>query len=195
MDKIDRAERAFQNHRMVTVEASTRVESRMIPAGLVVVQAGQERAALLIHLLEPESQDGLCTWNFFDEGLEEGADFPVVRLLEPVALLTASVRPLPEDQTTHQRITFETLYESDDRPNLSGSPNAGQTWLDDGVHYLETRDGVLLKIEATTGRAEPFFDSSKLADALAALPTIERRAARSMAKRRRLSMNPARTAA
>jgi hypothetical protein len=33
-----------------------------------------------VHLLEPECEDGLVAWNFFDDVLEEGVDFPVVRV-------------------------------------------------------------------------------------------------------------------
>jgi len=31
-------------------------------------------------LLEPESEDGLVTWNFFDAELRRGAEFPVTRI-------------------------------------------------------------------------------------------------------------------
>jgi hypothetical protein len=33
-----------------------------------------------VYLLEPQSADGLATWNFFDRALEVGAPFPVHRV-------------------------------------------------------------------------------------------------------------------
>jgi hypothetical protein len=40
---------------------------------------------LAMYLLEPESDDGLVTWNFFDRSLTPGAEFPVLRLAEPLS--------------------------------------------------------------------------------------------------------------
>jgi hypothetical protein len=41
--------------------------------------------------LEPESEDGLCAWNFFDTGLKQGDDYPVLRLPVAAALATRRV--------------------------------------------------------------------------------------------------------
>jgi hypothetical protein len=41
-----------------------------------------------VYLLEPLSDDGLVTWNFFDNDLKPGAAYPVMRLIDdprPVA--------------------------------------------------------------------------------------------------------------
>ena len=38
------------------------------------------------YLLEPESDDGLTTWNFLDTGLAVGRTHPVRRLLAPVRI-------------------------------------------------------------------------------------------------------------
>jgi hypothetical protein len=35
-----------------------------------------------VYLLEPESEDGLVTWNFFDTSLRKGEKFPVRRVLD-----------------------------------------------------------------------------------------------------------------
>jgi hypothetical protein len=45
---------------------------------------------LAVILLEPQCEDGLTTWNFFDAGLMEGGDFPVLRLPSAASL---PVRP------------------------------------------------------------------------------------------------------
>ena len=41
-------------------------------------------AVLALYLLEPESDDGLVTWNLFDPALRVGAGYPVVRVLQPI---------------------------------------------------------------------------------------------------------------
>ncbi len=83
------------------------------------------------------------------------------------------------EHAAKNRITFETLLRGP-RPDLSGSPISAR-WLDD-EHWLEDRDGRLLKVDARSGMAEPFHDPEALAKALAALPTIDEDAARSLAR-------------
>ncbi len=70
-------------------------------------------------------------------------------------------------------INFETLY-GGSQPNFRGTPVAGLTWLDDGLHYLQRKEGGLHKVDALSGRSSPFFDPKKLAEGLARLPTIGR---------------------
>jgi dipeptidyl-peptidase 4 len=80
INKVTRATRAFQGHELVTVEAKVRTEKHTLPEGSVVIRTDQPLGTLAAFLLEPESEDGLCTWNFFDAGLKEGSDYPVLRL-------------------------------------------------------------------------------------------------------------------
>jgi hypothetical protein len=51
-----------------------------VKAGTLVVRCDQYLGTLAAYLLEPEAEDGLCAWNFFDDALKEGADYPVLRL-------------------------------------------------------------------------------------------------------------------
>ena len=95
LDKVQRAEKPFQNHRLVTIEATPRLEKRKIPQDTVVVFTGQPLGTLAVYLLEPESDDGLTTWNFFDAELNIGADFPVVRISSRQAGRALSTEPLP----------------------------------------------------------------------------------------------------
>ncbi len=80
IDKISHAERAFQEHNLVTLQASPRQEKRSLKAGTLVVRTAQPLGTLALYLLEPESEDGLSTWNFMDEFLAEGKDYPVLRV-------------------------------------------------------------------------------------------------------------------
>jgi hypothetical protein len=77
--KLTRANGAFQNHRLVTLDAEARNDVRKIPAGTMIVMTNQPLGTLASFLLEPKADDGLATWNYFDDGLAEGKDFPVLR--------------------------------------------------------------------------------------------------------------------
>lgn len=167
LEKVQRTEREFQKHRTVTVETSPHTGERRVLAGTVLVKTGQPLGTLAVCLLEPLSDDGLCHWNFFDDALAEGKEFPVLRLAGPVALHTGKPRPLPEDRLTGQRITRN-------RPvNLSGNPMSIHRWLEDGEHFLQSKGGRMHKVHARTGRATPYqAEPSKLVESLAALPTL-----------------------
>jgi hypothetical protein len=79
-----RAPRRFQKHNEVRLEGRWANESRTFPAGTLLVRTGQPLAVLAAYLLEPESDDGLTTWNFFDSALRPGEPHPVVRITQPV---------------------------------------------------------------------------------------------------------------
>jgi len=77
---LERAEREFQGHHAVTLEVDWRTEVRTLPAGTTLVAPNQRLGRLAVFLLEPESQDGLVTWNLLDDHLAVGADYPILRL-------------------------------------------------------------------------------------------------------------------
>ncbi len=84
-DSVVVAARPFQGHREVRLVGTWRQAlTRALPAGTFLVPADQPRAALALVLLDPESDDGLVTWNVWDAALRPGADFPVVRLTSPL---------------------------------------------------------------------------------------------------------------
>jgi len=65
---------------------------RTLPAGSFVVRAGQPYGLLAFYLLEPESEDGLAQWSFFDNILVPRSDFPISRLTAPATLRSHAVR-------------------------------------------------------------------------------------------------------
>jgi hypothetical protein len=77
-DSVIRSPRAFQGHQEMRLEGSWRTERRAL-ANVLVVRAAQPLALLALELLDPQSDDGLATWNVFDAALRPGGDFPVVR--------------------------------------------------------------------------------------------------------------------
>ena len=74
------SQRAFQGHREMRVVGRWQRETRRIPAGSFIVDTGQPLALLAVYLLEPQSDDGLVTWNYFDAGLKPGSTYPVFKI-------------------------------------------------------------------------------------------------------------------
>lgn len=79
IDSVIRAPRPFEGHReeRVTGRWSTATES--VPAGSYFIATDQPLGRLAVYLLEPESDDGLVTWNLFP-GLAAGSTYPVARV-------------------------------------------------------------------------------------------------------------------
>lgn len=65
---------------------------RSLAAGSYVVRAGQPRGLAAFYLLEPESEDGLMHWSFYDGIVAAHADFPVARITAPVTFRSHVVR-------------------------------------------------------------------------------------------------------
>ena len=182
VDKVTRAAQAFQNHRLVVADATARKATRRVPAGTVLVRTGQKLGTLAALMLEPQCEDGLTTWNFFDAGLAAGKDFPVLRLPAEAPLNAGAVRPLAEERTLNKPFTPDLLLGKATPPNLSGSPAAVTAWLDDGEHFLQVKGGVLCKVHARTGRAAPFLDRDRLVKSLQALAALDADAVQALAR-------------
>lgn len=81
---VKRGERAFQGRVLQMIEVEERREERRLDAeGWVVVRSAQPLQALLVMLLEPESEDGLGAWGLMGE-MNGGNPYPVIRILEPL---------------------------------------------------------------------------------------------------------------
>jgi len=92
LEEITGAERLYQGHRLNSVKGKYLVEKREFPPGTLYITTAQPLGNLASYLLEPESDDGLCVWNFFDRHLvpqwgRQPMSYPVFRLMNPAALL------------------------------------------------------------------------------------------------------------
>lgn len=76
------ASRLFQGHAMVRATVNTEPADISLPAGTLLVPTDQPLGRLVVYLLEPASEDGLTTWNFFDDSLTIGQLMPIVRVRE-----------------------------------------------------------------------------------------------------------------
>lgn len=90
------SERPFQGHRLNQIKGEYKKETRTFPAGTCLIRTAQSLGFLAAYLLEPESDDGLVTWNFFDRYIagqwQRGfSELPVYRLLQPAILPATSL--------------------------------------------------------------------------------------------------------
>jgi hypothetical protein len=83
IDSIVDAPREFQGHRERTLFGRYEAVEEELPAGSVVVRTAQPLGRLAFSLLEPQSDDGLATWNFFDAPLKDARYYPVRRIPAP----------------------------------------------------------------------------------------------------------------
>ncbi len=62
---------SFESHNTVSYKVSPIKETRTFPANSIIIPTAQEAGNVLIHLLEPESQDSLVYWGFFSAIFEQ----------------------------------------------------------------------------------------------------------------------------
>lgn len=82
IDNVRRNQRAFQGHNEIRLSGVYKKEPMTFPAGTILVRTAQPLGLLAAYLLEPESDDGLVNWNFFDAYLGQGKVYPVYKLMQ-----------------------------------------------------------------------------------------------------------------
>lgn len=88
IEKFEKAKQAFQGHAMAKAEGKFSPASRKFKKGDYRVEMAQPLANLIFYLLEPQSDDGLLTWNFLDEYLDEkgisnhAVEYPVFKYIK-----------------------------------------------------------------------------------------------------------------
>jgi len=112
-------------------------------------------------------------------------------------LLTLCFWPATVARAQQKLLTIDDIYDPAKRVNFSGSP-ASPRWLKDGVHYLvaskdRTASPRLLKVNALTGKSEPFYSSAKMEAAFDALAGIGKDTAKRLANQTSYQMNPEET--
>lgn len=69
--KLEKSPRQFEGHNMAQVEGVFKSASKTAQKGDFLVDMAQPLTNLIFYTLEPQSDDGLVTWNFFDEYFEK----------------------------------------------------------------------------------------------------------------------------
>lgn len=87
IEELKCAGRLFQGHYMNKIKGHFVTDTTKIPAGTIIIKTTQPLGRLAAYLLEPESDDGLLKWNFFDRYLvpEWGSGvypYPVYKLMK-----------------------------------------------------------------------------------------------------------------
>lgn len=85
---LTRSQRGFEGHYMATVDGTFVKSKQKFKKGDFLVDLAQPLSNLIFYLLEPQSDDGLVNWNFFDSYLEKQGvnnkpvDYPVFKYIK-----------------------------------------------------------------------------------------------------------------
>ncbi|MCP4678096.1 MAG: M14 family metallopeptidase, partial [Deltaproteobacteria bacterium] len=85
VEKIERASRLYQGHTRVRLAGRFQLEQSRISSGDFLVSTAQPLGILIFQLLEPESADGLITWNFLDSKIRRNRHHPILKILKPLS--------------------------------------------------------------------------------------------------------------
>jgi len=88
--EITKAPRPFQGHQEARLKGAFDRVQLTVDAGSLFIPANQPLARLAFYLIEPESDDGLVTWNVIDEGLAVGQTYPIYRVVDSRAIVVKS---------------------------------------------------------------------------------------------------------
>jgi murein tripeptide amidase MpaA len=96
ISELKGAARLNQGHYSNTIKGTYIKETKDFPPGTLVVRTAQPLANVAAYLFEPQSNDGLLTWNFFDRYLvpQWGMGYnpyPVYKILDNIDLKTKPV--------------------------------------------------------------------------------------------------------
>lgn len=80
IDSAMASTRAFQGHREMRLEGKWTTAQKTLAPGSLIVHGRQPLGILAVYLLDPQSDDGLVTWNYFDSAARPGMEFPVRRV-------------------------------------------------------------------------------------------------------------------
>ncbi len=88
---IQSEKRLNQGHYMQNISGSWETQRREFKAGTFVIRTSQALANLAAYMLEPQTNDGLLSWNFMDRYLvpqwgQGFNDYPIYKIIEPVKI-------------------------------------------------------------------------------------------------------------
>jgi hypothetical protein len=86
--EMTKAPKPFQGHQEARLKGTFDKAQFTVQAGSLYIPANQPLGRLAFYLLEPESDDGLVTWNIIEAGLEVGQTYPIYRVTSNTRLKT-----------------------------------------------------------------------------------------------------------
>jgi hypothetical protein len=81
IERYTRAPKPFQNRNEARLTGKHELAKLSAQDGALFIPANQPLARLAFYLLEPESDDGLVTWNLIETDLAPGATYPIYRVV------------------------------------------------------------------------------------------------------------------
>ena len=174
----------FQNHRLRKVEVSTEPVEWQPKAGWLV-STRQSLGVLATYLLEPNADDSLSVWNFFDPSLQPNSVYPVVRIEKQTAEQIAeqiavppTMKPLGmfesvNEDMAKEELTLAKMYDPQMLVAYTGLSASTPKWLPDQESYLMQHDGRWHTVDCKSGAMHPFDRLSRLVDALSKLDAFK----------------------
>jgi hypothetical protein len=93
IDSVVQSPRTFQGHQETRLAGRwDATDTLTLEPNMYVIRAAQPLSILALYLLEPQSDDGLVTWNFTDQWLRPGGRFPIVRVVDRIGVRLQLVR-------------------------------------------------------------------------------------------------------
>lgn len=149
--------REFQKHKMVQLKGKWNREERLVKSGTYFVPTRQPLGRLAAYLLEPESNDGLVTWNFFDSTLEIQKEFPVYSLPD-------SEKPVPAGDVdvveAKRKLTLDELYGVKGKIDFGGNETPELKWASNQKYRVQWNGRPVL-VDVVSGNLERLPDISK----------------------------------
>ncbi len=156
----------FEGLPLQKVEVESASVSAEIPEKSFVIRTDQPLGVLVSYLLEPASDETLAGWGFMPPTFREADHYPVLRVMQQVALSTKPIDAVPPSIP----LSLESLLEPGRTLGLGGGGRRGSgsnRWLPDSTEYLASRGNRVYAVEAATGAMRPFDLAQRLADSLA----------------------------
>ncbi len=125
-------ERPYEGRHPVTFTAEPVTETRVFPAGSVVVDMNQRTARVAAHLLEPRAPDSLVQWGFFD------AIFERVEYVESYVI----EEMIPEMLAENPAWAAELAERKAADPEFAADPSAIRYWFYAKTPYYDQRVGI-----------------------------------------------------
>jgi hypothetical protein len=104
IEKVTRAPRRFQGHDNVRAAGRFQEEKMRFEAGTYFVRTSQPLGLLAAYLLEPESDDGVVSWNFLDAFLEPQKVLPVYKLMRSQDLKRVETRSSKSEENPNRQL-------------------------------------------------------------------------------------------
>ena len=164
---ITRNPRRFQKHNMVTLEVAAETETVPIEPRSYIIRTRQPLGRLVSYMLEPETNEGLVTWNLLDPWLHEGKNYPIYRI-ETQEFATTTVNEIEPTG----RLRLSDIF-GPEKTALSELSLDQVQWMHDGKSYSVEKNGRRVSIDAQSGGESSLPLPFEIGDVTAALNKID----------------------